>query len=141
MAATKVPKVNKRRRIPMRAIRAVVTGSHTLCKVLGWRVRTCQVKQIAEKFQPEKIILFGSYAYGQPRPESDVDLLIVMATPLRNREQAAQIARAIDYHFGLDLLVRSSQQLAERLALGDFFLQEIIEGGKVLYARPDTGMD
>jgi len=122
MAATKVPKVNERRRIPMRAIRAVV-------------------KQIAEKFQPEKIILFGSYAYGQPRPESDVDLLVVMETPLRNREQAAQIARAIDYHFGLDLLVRSSQQLAERLALGDFFLQEIIEGGKVLYARPDTGMD
>jgi predicted nucleotidyltransferase len=122
MAATKVPKVNERRRIPMRAIRAVV-------------------EQIAEKFQPEKIILFGSYAYGKPRPESDVDLLIVMETPLRNREQAAQIARAIDYHFGLDLLVRSPQQLAERLALGDFFLQEIIEGGKVLYARPDTGMD
>jgi len=122
MAATKVPKVNERRRIPMRAIRAVA-------------------KQIAEKFQPEKIILFGSYAYGQPRPESDVDLLVVMETPLRNREQAAQIARAIDYHFGLDLLVRNPQQLAERLALGDFFLQEIIEGGKVLYARPDTRVD
>jgi len=122
MAATKVPKVSERRRIPMRAIRAVV-------------------QQIAEKFQPEKIILFGSYAYGQPRPESDVDLLVVMETPLRNREQAAQIARAIDYHFGLDLLVRNPQQLAERLALGDFFLQEIIEGGKVLYARPDTRVD
>jgi predicted nucleotidyltransferase len=121
MAATKVPNVNERRRIPMRAIRAVV-------------------KQIAKKFQPEKIILFGSYAYGQPRPESDVDLLVVMETPLRNREQAAQIARAIDYHFGLDLLVRSPQQLAERLALGDFFLQEITEKGKVLYARSDTRM-
>jgi len=89
MAATKVPKVNERRRIPMRAIRAVVTGSHTLCRVLRWRVRTCQVQQIAEKFQPERA-LFGSYAYGQPRPESDVDLLVVMETPLRNREQAAQ---------------------------------------------------
>jgi predicted nucleotidyltransferase len=122
MAATKVPNVNERRRIPMRAIRAVV-------------------KQIAEKFQPERIILFGSYAYGQPRPESDVDLLVVMETPLRSREQAAQIARAIDYHFGLDLLVRNPQQLAERLALGDFFLQEITERGKVLYARPDTRMD
>jgi len=117
-----VPIVTERRRIPMRAIRAVV-------------------KQIAERFQPEKVILFGSYAYGRPRPESDVDLLVVMETPLRNREQAAQIARAIDYHFGLDLLVRRPQQLAERLALGDFFLQEITEKGKVLYARPDTGMD
>jgi len=121
MEAIKVPNVNERRRIPMRAIHAVV-------------------EQIAEKFQPEKIILFGSYAHGQPRPESDVDLLVVMDTPLRNREQAAQIARAIDYHFGLDLLVRRPQQLAERLALGDFFLQEVIEKGKVLYARPDTGM-
>ena len=117
-----VPIVTERRRIPMRAIRAVV-------------------KQIAERFQPEKVILFGSYAYGRPRPESDVDLLVVMETPLRNREQAAQISRAIDYHFGLDLLVRRPQQLAERLALGDFFLQEITEKGKVLYARPDTGMD
>jgi len=121
LEATKVPNVNERRRIPMRAIRAVV-------------------KQIAEKFQPEKIILFGSYAYGKPKPESDVDLLVVMETPLRNREQAAQIARAIDYHFGLDLLVRSPHQLAERLVLGDFFLQEVTEKGKVLYARSDTRM-
>ena len=41
------------------------------------------VKQIAEQFKPEKIILFGSYAYGKPRPESDVDLLVIMSTPLR----------------------------------------------------------
>jgi predicted nucleotidyltransferase len=87
-------------------------------------------KQIAERFQPEKIILFGSYAYGRPRPESDVDLLVVMDTPLRNREQAAQIARAIDYHFGLDLLVRSPRQLAERLALGDFFCRRSRKGGR-----------
>jgi predicted nucleotidyltransferase len=121
MEATKVPNINERRRIPMTAIHAVV-------------------QQIAEKFQPEKIILFGSYAYGDPRPESDVDLLVVMDTPLRNREQAVQIARAIDYHFGLDLLVRNPRQLAERLALGDFFLQDVVEKGKVLYERPDTGM-
>jgi len=121
MKATRVPNVNERRRIPMRAIHAVVG-------------------QIAAKFQPEKIILFGSYAYGRPRPESDVDLLVIMNTSLRNREQAAQIALAIDYHFGLDLLVRSPQQLAKRLALGDFFLQEVTEKGKVLYARPDAGM-
>ncbi|MCI0695285.1 nucleotidyltransferase domain-containing protein [candidate division KSB1 bacterium] len=121
MAAIKVPNVNERRRIRKRAIRAVV-------------------KQIAEKFRPEKIILFGSYAYGKPRPESDVDLLVVMETSLRNSQQAVQIARAIDYHFGLDLLVRSPQQLAERLALGDFFLQEVVEKGKVLYARANTRM-
>jgi predicted nucleotidyltransferase len=96
------------------------------------------VKQIAEQFHPEKIILFGSYAYGKPRPESDVDLLVVMDTPLRNREQAAQIARALDYHFGLDVLVRTPQQIFERISLGDFFIQEIMERGKVLYARSDS---
>jgi len=116
----KIPNVNERRRIPMRAIRAVA-------------------KQIADTFHPDKIILFGSHAYGKPRPESDVDLLVIMDTPLRNREQAAQIARAIDYHFGLDLLVRRPRQLAERLALGDFFLQEITERGQVLYARQSLG--
>jgi predicted nucleotidyltransferase len=105
------------------------------------RATRAVAKQIADAFHPDKIILFGSYAYGKPRPESDVDLLVIMDTPLRNREQAAQIARAIDYHFGLDLLVRSPQQLAERLALGDFFLQETTERGQVLCAFPDTRMD
>lgn len=122
MDANKVANINERCRIPMRAIRAVV-------------------QQIAEKFQPEKIILFGSYAYGRLKPESDVDLLVVIDTPLRNREQAAQIARAIDYHFGLDLIVRTPQQLAERIALGDFFLREVTEKGRVLYARTDAGVD
>jgi len=116
-----VPNANERRRIPRRAITAVV-------------------KQIAEKFQPEKVILFGSYAYGQPKPESDVDLLVIMESSLHNSEQAAKIARAIDYHFGLDLLVRRPQQLAQRLKLGDYFLQDVIEKGKVLYARPDERM-
>ncbi len=121
MAALKVPNVNQRRRIPMRAIRAVV-------------------KQITDQFQPDQVILFGSYAYGKPRPDSDVDLLVVMDTLLKNSEQAAQIACAIEYHFGLDLLVRTPQQLTERQKLGDFFIQEVIERGKVLYARPDARM-
>ena len=112
----KVPNVNGRRRISRQAITAVV-------------------RQIVEKFQPEKVILFGSYAYGKPKPESDVDLLVIMDTSLHNSVQAAKIARAIDYHFGLDLLVRRPQQLAKRLKLGDYFLQEVMEKGKVLYAR------
>ncbi|MBI5031516.1 MAG: nucleotidyltransferase domain-containing protein [Chloroflexi bacterium] len=107
---------NGRRRIPVRVIRATV-------------------KQIAAQFNPEKIILFGSYAYGKPKPESDVDLLVVMDTPLRPSEQAAQIVRAIDYHFGMDLLVRRPRQIQERVALGDSFLREITEKGKVVYAR------
>lgn len=112
-----VPAVNQRRRVPMRAIRDVV-------------------QQIAEQFQPKKIILFGSYAYGHPRPESDVDLLVVMDTPLKEIEQAIQICQATPYQFGLDLIVRKPSTLKRRLAQGDPFLREVMQFGKVLYERP-----
>jgi uncharacterized protein len=92
--------------------------------------------EIVAKFQPQKIVLLGSYAYGTPSADSDVDLLVLMDTPLRNRQQAAQIACAIDYHFGLDLLVRSPKEFEERIALGDFFLRDIAAKGEVLYERP-----
>jgi predicted nucleotidyltransferase len=95
------------------------------------------VGQIATKFKPDKIILFGSLAHGNPGPESDVDLLVVMETPLRNSEQASQIIRAVDYHFAMDLIVRRPKELVERIASGDSFLREIVEKGKVVYARPD----
>jgi predicted nucleotidyltransferase len=93
------------------------------------------VRQIAERFQPEQIILFGSYAYGRPGPGSDVDLLVVMDTPLKEMEQAVRICQAIEYHFGLDLIVRTPATLARRLALGDSFLHEATHKGEVLYER------
>lgn len=98
-------------------------------------------RQIEAKFSPEQIILFGSHAYGEPGPTSDVDLLVVMDSPRRNVEQAIIIARAIEYHFGLDLMVRRPRQLTERIALGDFFLSEVMEKGKVLYERARAGVD
>ena len=95
------------------------------------------MSQIAAQFQPEKIILFGSYADGDPRPESDVDSLVMMDTPLRNVEQAIEISRASDCRFGLDLIVRRPQQIAKRLQLGDFFLRDVMDKGKVLYERKE----
>ena len=63
-------------------------------------------RRIAEKFQPEKIILFGSYAYGTPHNESDVDLLVIM--PCRNTiDQAVRIDCALEAPFSLDLIVRT----------------------------------
>src|SRR5882762_1390318 len=92
--------------------------------------------QIAERFQPEKIILFGSYAYGQPHADSDVDILVIM--PTRNElDQAVKICLAVDYQFPLDLLVRTPRNLAWRLAEGDSFLREVMERGKVLYEKTD----
>jgi uncharacterized protein len=93
------------------------------------------VRQIVARFDPERVILFGSYAHGRPRPGSDVDLLVIMDTPLREVEQAAAICQGIEYRFGLDLLVRTPATLARRLALGDQFLREVIERGEVLYER------
>src|SRR5271168_2419705 len=67
-------------------------------------------RAVAERFQPEKIILFGSYAYGQPHADSDVDILVVM--PARNElDQGVRIRLAVDYNFPLDLIVRTPKNL------------------------------
>src|ERR1041384_1014725 len=91
-------------------------------------------RDVAERFHPDKIILFGSYAYGQPHADSDVDILVVM--PARNElDQAVKICLAVEYRFPLDLLVRTPGNLAWRLAEGDSFLREVMERGKVLYEK------
>lgn len=98
------------------------------------------VAQIVERFHPRKVVLFGSYAYGIPTPDSDVDLLMVMETPLRHVEQAVEIRKAVDFPFPVDMLVRTPRHLAARLALGDVFLREVLTKGVVLYAAYDTGV-
>ncbi len=99
------------------------------------------VRQIAEGFRPRKVILFGSYAGGTPTADSDVDLLVAMETSLPNVEQAVAIRRAVRFPFPTDLLVRTPQQIAERVALGDVFMREVLAKGVVLYEAPDAGVD
>jgi predicted nucleotidyltransferase len=99
------------------------------------------VQQIVERFHPQKVFLFGSHAYGEPTPDSDVDLLVTMETPLRNVDQAVEIRKEVDFPFPADLLVRTPQQIAERLALGDVFLREVLTKGLVLYEASDAGVD
>jgi predicted nucleotidyltransferase len=97
-------------------------------------------RRIAERFDPDKIILFGSFAYGTPHEESDVDLLVVM--PAREElTKAARIQLAFEPVFPLDILVRTPQRLRRRLAEGDSFLQEIMSKGIVLYEKrnPSVG--
>jgi predicted nucleotidyltransferase len=91
------------------------------------------VNRVARQFKPERIILFGSYAYGKPTADSDVDLLVVMRHNQRNVEKAIEIRLALDAHFPLDLLVRTPERIQERIALGDFFMREIVTKGEVLY--------
>lgn len=92
---------------------------------------------IAERFKPQKIILFGSYAYGDPLPESDVDLLVIMDTPLKESQQALEIRQFLNIMFGLDLIVYRPDRLKQRLEWGDSFLHEIMTRGTVLYESPD----
>src|SRR5574341_284067 len=94
------------------------------------------VKRIENNFDPERIILFGSYAYGKPHPYSDVDLLVVMETKERPLAKQLEISRALSPHpFGMDILVRAPKQLKRRIAMGDYFLREIVTRGKVVYER------
>jgi predicted nucleotidyltransferase len=111
------PQLNKRNRIPMRTIRALV-------------------KLIAEKFDPEEIVLFGSHAYGKPHAWSDVDLLVVMDTPKGEMDAILEVADSLPHlGFRVDIIVRSRAVLEKRKKLGDWFLREITKKGKVLYAR------
>ncbi len=98
------------------------------------------VRQIVEKFHPRRVILFGSHAYGMPDPDSDVDLLVEMETPLRSVEQALEIRRSVEFPFPTDLLVRTPQQIAERVQMRDPFFLEILSRGKVLYEADHEGM-
>ncbi len=93
-------------------------------------------RQIAEMFQPDKIILFGSYAYGEPHEWSDVDILVVM--PARNQiDQSVLITLAIEHPFPLDLIVRTPKRLQRDWEEGDWFLREVLAKGKVLYEKAD----
>jgi predicted nucleotidyltransferase len=96
-------------------------------------------REVAERFDPDKIILFGSYAYGTPNEDSDVDILVVM--PTKNElDQGYKIRLAVERCFPMDLIVRTPENLRWRLEEGDWFLREIVSKGKVLYEKNDQGV-
>jgi predicted nucleotidyltransferase len=93
--------------------------------------------QIAKLFHPAKIVLFGSYAYGKPNKDSDVDILVVM--PAGDEiNQAVRILEKTQCSFPVDLIVRTPHNLRWRLAEGDWFLREIVGEGTVLYEEADS---
>jgi predicted nucleotidyltransferase len=95
------------------------------------------VRRIAQELQPEKIILFGSYAYGQPTGDSDVDLLVVMDTKeLSEVKRGVAVLRIlVPRDFAVDVLVKTPTELDALLARKHFFYREIVSMGKVLYER------
>jgi predicted nucleotidyltransferase len=89
--------------------------------------------EVARRFHPEKIILFGSHAYGRPTPDLDVDLLVIMSFDPRQGRKSLEIRQTIRAGFPLDLLVRQPRAVRQRLQRGDIFLEEITTKGRVLY--------
>jgi uncharacterized protein len=95
------------------------------------------VERIVFALKPEKIILFGSYAYGNPTPDSDVDLLVIMKTKAKEIDRYVAVSNLLyPRQFPVDILVKTPKEIkAEAEKKGNFFLREILKKGKVLYER------
>jgi predicted nucleotidyltransferase len=98
-------------------------------------------QRVVDQFQPEKIILFGSYAYGQPTEDSDVDLLLILPFEGLPVCKAIEVRQQIPAPFPLDLIVRTPEQIQQRLEMGDFFIQDILTNGQVLYEANHARVD
>ena len=93
--------------------------------------------RIVAEMSPERVVLFGSQAWGEAEEESDVDLLVVMETSDALAAEV-RIGRACrPPKLPMDVLVRTPAEVAERLRIGDAFMRRIVEHGRVLYERSD----
>ena len=110
-----------------RSVRA--TGGVNLCR----QIKT-YCARVASEFHPEKIILFGSHAYGKPTPDSDVDLMVILPFWGNEIRKAGEIRSRFDAPFPLDLLVRKPRFIVERLRERDMFVELVMKQGVVLYA-------
>jgi uncharacterized protein len=97
------------------------------------------IKRIVSELKPEKIILFGSYAYGNPTPDSDVDLFVVIETNGKHKEMYRAVSRLLyPRQFPVDIIIKTPKEVEDALKGGvdnAFFIREIVKKGKVLYDR------
>jgi predicted nucleotidyltransferase len=95
------------------------------------------IEKIKKYFQPEKIIVFGSFAWGNPTRDSDIDLFIIKDTKEKPRKRALEVRRIISEEnafVGIDILVYTPEEFRKRMEMGDSFLSKIMKKGKVMYA-------
>lgn len=98
------------------------------------------VDQVVRQFRPTKVILFGSYAYGRPTEDSDVDLMLIMPHRGPSAKTATRVRLACPRGFPMDLMVRSPAEVRRRIRMGDAFLKEITTKGIVLHESDDARM-
>lgn len=93
--------------------------------------------QIGTEFNAQQVILFGSHAHGTADDDSDVDILVVMGYQGKAWQTATKIRHRVHPRFPVDLLVRTPEQVRQRLDMGDCFIREITDNGKILYETSD----
>ncbi len=112
-----------------------------MCGNIAFMVALGEIKafcrRLAAEYRPSRIVLFGSYAKGEPRPDSDVDLLVVMPLKGSGVSKAAEMIRKLSPSFAVDLVIRTPADVERRVAMNDFFLKEATSG-KLLYEAPDV---
>ena len=95
------------------------------------------VAKLVAGYKPQKVILFGSHERGDARPDSDIDLFIIQDTEARMIDRCVEVRQIVsdpNRFIGLELLVLTPKEISTRIALGDQFIGQIIEKGKVSYA-------
>ena len=95
------------------------------------------VARIVDTLAPERVILFGSYAYGKPTVDSDVDLLVVMETRASPAQRFLAVSRVVRLRpFPLDVIVKTPAEMQAETEAGDPFLEDVLRHGRTLYERP-----
>ena len=92
---------------------------------------------VGRQFGAERVILFGSYASGKVSEDSDVDLMVIGPFEGRSVDRSVEIRMKLRPSFPVDLLVRTAEKVQERIRMGDDFMRQIVEEGKVLYEADD----
>jgi predicted nucleotidyltransferase len=118
-----------------RGLKGSAVVPHGLDKSVG-EALPLAVQRLVEKLHPEKIILFGSYAYGTPTPDSDVDLLVILQTIKKETDRSWAVSKLLlPRPFPVDILVKTPEEIEKALQVHDPFISEIIKRGRVLYER------
>jgi len=133
---------NVKRKIikPKRVVRETPT-TYSAPRSFPWMpITDDKIQQAAQKIvdaaHPEKIILFGSFAYGEPTPDSDVDFFVLMESEKQIHKRMMDLSDILDPRpFPMDIITRTRAELTHRLEIGDCFFKEIVNKGKVLYER------
>lgn len=92
------------------------------------------VRRVVENYHPEKIVLFGSYAYGKPTEDSDLDLLIIKKETLPRHQRGREVRKNLrGLKIAIDLIVYTDEEVQRWSAVSPAFITTIMKKGKVLY--------